>query len=64
MYMLLQKPYSTPYNAKALKCKQIAKRFGQAILPTVRSYYFLWLEKQSTPCAQGGCAKGGCHAYP
>ena len=47
MYMLLQNLYSTRYNAKALKCKRMAKKFRQAILPTVRSYYFLWPEKHA-----------------
>ena len=48
MYMLLQNLYSTRYNAKALKCKRIAKTFRQAILPMVRSYYFLWLEQHAS----------------
>ena len=47
MYMLLQNLYSTRYNAKALKCKRIAKKFRKAILPTVRSYCFLWLGKHA-----------------
>ena len=53
MYMLLQNLYSTRYNAKALKCKRIAKKFRKAILPTVCSYYFLWLEKHARPVLKG-----------
>ena len=53
MYMLLQNPYTTRYNVKALKGKRIAKKFRQAILPTVRSYYFLWMEQHARRMLKG-----------
>ena len=51
--ILLQNLYGTRYNARALKCKRNATKFRQAILPTVRSYYFLWLEKHAPRVLKG-----------
>ena len=44
MYTLLCNMYSTKFDAGTLKCRKIARRLHGAIMPNVRSLYFLWLQ--------------------